>query len=93
MTTDKNNKDCSKEVQRLTKELFDELNRLDMKAAIVVVFKEGQVVTRKTDAFESISDYIGIWEVAKFQECISLWKINPGLSQTYEESSGNTLGV
>lgn len=75
-------------VARLTDDVISRFNKDNVRCAMVVI-RNGIITTKKTDNFESISEYIGIWEAAKFQDMVALWKLQSKVSQRY---SGESLG-
>lgn len=75
----------------LTKDLIDRANEMGVRVAVVCIQPGGLVATRKTDNFKSLPEYIGIWEAAKFQDCLALWKANPQDTDVDGRSSGKPL--
>lgn len=63
-------------INKLTGELIAEANYQKIKLVVAASLPNGTFVTRKTDCFKSVSEVIGMWEGAKFQEMTSLWSMN-----------------
>ena len=54
---------------------IDEMNAAGIRAALVVITPDSRVSTRKTDNFNNLAEYIGIWEAAKFQDSVVMWNL------------------
>ncbi len=82
-----NSNDGMDYVSKKSADLIDTFNAEGIKAALAVVMPDGRLVTRRTDHYKNVFEFLGLWEAAKFQESVAMWNLKSKIS----ERSGSRL--